>query len=248
MIINQRPCKRFNTATTRIGSATPRSALKAERSTAGSESSWDLNRARKEFKLVQSIKDCGTDIDQALAILSTFRSSPERAAEVTATESNNGKGTTQQRQKNGNIRQQQQQQQQHASPMNNARKNPASNYGKGFNNYHVPTPTTARAASITAAESKSKDNSAVLLRAYNAILHACSEKREVEKVLDLFKQMREVDQVTPDVISYRRTIFTCAKAELWKPALAFLQEMEANVIIPDVKCYCAVITACGRGI
>jgi pentatricopeptide repeat protein len=200
---------------------------------------------------VQSIKDCGTDIDKALAILATFRStsSPERAAEVTraAVESNNGKVATQQRQKNGNIRQQHQQQQQHASPINNARKNPASNYGKGFNNYHVPTPTTARAASVTAAESKSKDK-AVLLRAYNAILHACSENREMEKVLDLFKQMREVDQVTPDVISYRRAIFTCAKAELWKPALAFLQEMEANVIIPDVKCYCAVITACGRGI
>ena len=53
--------------------------------------------------------------------------------------------------------------------------------------------------------------------------------------------------LTLDVVSFNAAISACEKGKQWEVALALLQEIGNNVLIPDLLSCNAVVSACDKG-
>lgn len=80
---------------------------------------------------------------------------------------------------------------------------------------------------------------------YNAAITACGNAGQGGQALEVLQEMRDADDVQPDVVSYTAAISACGTE--WRTALELLAEMRGKGVAPNSFTFNAVMTACDRG-
>lgn len=80
---------------------------------------------------------------------------------------------------------------------------------------------------------------------YNAAITACGNAGQGGQALEVLQEMRNADDVQPDVVSYTAAISACGTE--WRTALELLAEMRGKGVAPNSFTFNAVMTACDRG-
>eukprot|EP00752_Nemacystus_decipiens_P007447 g6656.t1 len=85
--------------------------------------------------------------------------------------------------------------------------------------------------------------------AYGAAIGACGRKGRWKEALEILREMKATDDVSPNVICYSAAITACEKGGEWRKALHLLLKMINSGVEPDTIAYNASISAsanCGE--
>ncbi|CAM9944235.1 unnamed protein product, partial [Phaeothamnion confervicola] len=81
-------------------------------------------------------------------------------------------------------------------------------------------------------------------RVHTGVIGALASARRWREALDVLRQMREVDGLSPNVVSFTAAMRALATSGKVTEALALLQEMEEGGIAPNERTYAAALGAC----